>query len=408
MGRPASQDVESNQKSSTWRDWGAVMLWSAIGYLCIIVTVVGYYNPSLLPIDPTALVFNPNISPFFAFSQGSGHYPKPHGIKIVALVPFHYHERTEILDCYLQKNLVRNHGFLDQVVFIPQTSDSVSLEWLYSLVKQTQGYAISPPGHGMEWHIAQDDVMYIRIDGDVVYLEDHTIPTIVKTKLDNPSSLMVSANVVNEAALSSLHSHPGIALPYLPELHHIKQPSRSKSQLSQDWRSSSLPQWRGPASFRVPKGFKAPFQGHRWLLPAEAGSDRDPIAGSMYTETGPSLEDWTVSAQQHYSFLHHLEYDDLTRYKFPLWMDPTEPISQNFGCFWGHDADALSGIFGRIGEDPSKSWIGPDGSRPHVVIDGKGLVAHYSARLGPEGLDSTDLLERYRAYAQEKVCLQTA
>ncbi|KAJ5681553.1 uncharacterized protein N7477_001493 [Penicillium maclennaniae] len=361
MGRPASQDVESNQKSSTWRDWGAVILWSAIGYLCIIVTVVGYFNPSLLLIDPTAL-----------------------------------------------KNLVRNHGFLDQVVFIPQTSDSVSLEWLYSLVKQTQGYAISPPGHGMEWHIAQDNVMYIRIDGDVVYLEDHTIPTIVKTKLDNPSSLMVSANVVNEAALSSLHSHPGIALPYLPELHHTKQPSRSKTQLSQDWRSSSLPQWRGPASFRVPKGFKAPFHGHRWLLPAEAGSDRDPIAGSMYTETGPSLEDWTVSAQQHYSFLHHLEYDELTRYKFPLWMDPTEPISQNFGCFWGHDADALGEIFGRIGEDPSESWIRLDGSRPHVAIDGKGLVAHYSARLGPEGLDSTDLLERYRAYAQEKVCLQTA
>lgn len=105
MGRPDTQDtqdVEPNHESSAWRDWAAVLLWSVLGYLCIIVTVVGYYNPSLLPIDPTALVFNKNISPFFAFSQGSGHYPKPHGVKIVALVPFHYHERTEILDCYLQ------------------------------------------------------------------------------------------------------------------------------------------------------------------------------------------------------------------------------------------------------------------------------------------------------------------
>jgi len=251
--------------------------------------------------------------------------------------------------------------------------------------------------------------MYIRIDGDVVFLENHTIPTIVKTKLDNPDSLMVSANVVNEAALASLHSHPGVALPYLPELQHIEQPSRSKSQLSHDWRASSLPQWHGPATFKVQKGFRPPFQGHRWLLPAEAGSDQDPIAGSIYTETGPSLQDWTVSAQQHYSFLHHLEANDLTRYKFPLWTDPTEPISQNFGCFWGDDAEALGDIFDKPEEeDLRKSWSGLNGSRPHVVIDGKGLVSHYSARLGPDGLDSTDLLDRYRAYAHERVCLQTS
>jgi hypothetical protein len=109
MGRSDSQDVESNQES-VWRDWAAVFLWSVLGYLCIIVTVVGYFNPSLLPIDPTALVFNKNISPFFAFSQGSGQYPKPHGIKIVALVPFHYHERTEILDCYLQVRSAHSEG----------------------------------------------------------------------------------------------------------------------------------------------------------------------------------------------------------------------------------------------------------------------------------------------------------
>jgi len=110
MGRQDSQDVESNQESSAWRDWAAVFLWSVLGYLCLIVTVVGYFNPTLLPIDPTALVFNRNISPFFAFSQKSGYFPKPHGVKIVALVPFHYHERTEILDCYLQVSLVLSEG----------------------------------------------------------------------------------------------------------------------------------------------------------------------------------------------------------------------------------------------------------------------------------------------------------
>lgn len=256
----------------------------------------------------------------------------------------------------------------------------------------------------MEWDVAEDNVMYVRIDGDVVYFEDHTIPTIVKTMLDNPSALMVSANVVNEAALATLHSHPGVALPYLPEL-GVEQPARAKSQHSHDWRTSSLPSWCGPADFRVLKDFKPPFQGHRWLLPAEEGFGRDPIAASIYMESGPTLQDWTISAQQHYSFLHHLESGELTRYKFPLWMDPTEPISQNFGCFWGNDAEALRETFDYdSSEGLHKSWGGPDGSRPHVIIDGKGLVSHYSARLGPAGLDSTDLLDRYRAYAQENVC----
>ncbi|KAJ5778545.1 hypothetical protein N7520_001791 [Penicillium odoratum] len=405
MGRPENthEDVESksDQESTTWRDWAIVISWCVLGYLCIILTVIGYFSPSYLPIDPSALLFNKEVSPFFAFSRGSGYFPKPHGFKIVALVPFRYHERTEILDCYLRKNLVQNHGFLDQVVFVPQTHDAISLEWLKSTVIETPEYAMAPPGQDMDWKITRDNVMYIRIDGDVVFLEDHTIPTIVKTKLDNPEALMVSANVVNEAALASLHSHPGVALPYLPELHHIEQ-----SHLSQAWRASSLPEWQGPASFRVQKGFKPPFEGHRWLLPTEPGSDRDPIAASVYTDIGPTMKDWTVAAQQHYSFLHHLELNTLERYKFPMWVEPTEPISQNFGCFWGRDARTLRELFEF---DPTDNelrnpWIGANGTRPHVNIDGKGLASHYSASSGAAGLDSTDLLDRYRAYAQEKVC----
>jgi hypothetical protein len=259
----------------------------------------------------------------------------------------------------------------------------------------------------MDWKFAKDNVMYIRIDGDVVYMEDHTIPTIVKTKLDSPDALMVSANVVNEGALASLHSHRGVSLPYLPELEHTSQPSRSKSQLEHDWRASSLPSWTGPQDFKVRKDFKPPFEGHRWLLPRESATDRDPIAGSVYTETGPSMSDWTVGAQQHYSFLHHLELDDLERYKFPLWVDPTEPVTINFGCFWGRDVQGLREVFGhKSSEELYQSWTKEDGSRPNVTIDGKGIVSHYSSRQGVQGLDSTDLLERYRAYAQERVCRQ--
>lgn len=66
------------------------------------MTVIGYFDPSILPINPSTLFFNKDISPFYAFSRGSQHFAKPNGFKIVALVPFTNHERTSILDCYLQ------------------------------------------------------------------------------------------------------------------------------------------------------------------------------------------------------------------------------------------------------------------------------------------------------------------
>ena len=119
------------------------------------------------------------------------------------------------------------------------------------------------------------------------------------------------------------------------------------------------------------------------------------------------MQDWTVGAQQHYSLLHHLELDQLRRYKFPLWVNPTEPITMNFGCFWGKDVQALREIFGhKSSEMIYDEWVKDGESRPNVTIDGKGLVSHYSSRQGVEGLDSTDLLDRYRAYAQERVCRQ--
>ncbi|KAI2792138.1 hypothetical protein POX_b02174 [Penicillium oxalicum] len=408
-----SDDVETIEEDSDlhllWKRYPIKgFLWGVIIYTSLVLSIIGYCNPSLLPFNLLSFFFNTEVSPFFAFSRGSEYFPKPKGFRIVALVPFHYHERTAILDCYLQNNLVHNQGFLDQVVFVPQTDDTVSLRWLEALVQQTPEYAISPTQQDMDWLFTRSDVLYIRIDGDTVFFEDHTIPTIVKTRLEDPDALMVSANVVSEGVLSSLHNHYGVALPYLPELDRTEDDSRSSAQDRMDWHASNLPQWNGPAEFIVQKGFSPPFQGHRWLLPAEEDSDRDPIAASIRLERGPGSQEWTVSAQHHYSFLDHLESDTLNRYKFPLWKNPPEAVTSTFGCFWGKDAAALRGVYAQnSGDELSRAWTASDGSHPKITIDGKGLVSHYSAELAPNGLDATDLLERYRAYALEKVCRQT-
>ncbi|UDD64782.1 hypothetical protein AFCA_011991 [Aspergillus flavus] len=251
-----------------------------------------------------------------------------------------------------------------------------------------------------------ENVIFIKIDGDTIFLEDHTISTIVKTKLDHPDSLIVSANVINQAALQALHSHPGVALPYLPELSSSDQP---QIPVTQDWRATDLPAWEGPADFKVSKGYPPPSESHRWLPSADENGDRTPIGMSMYGDNGPELDDWTIHAQQHYSFLQHLEDGDLYRYKFPMWVDPTDSLSPNFLCLRAGDPSIVKSIIqqdtDKLSLEVAQEVLGSDRG---TIIDGKGLAAHYSIEASSWGLDSTDILHRYRAYAKEMICLDTS
>jgi hypothetical protein len=287
------------------------------------------------------------------------------------------------------------------VVFLPQTNDTESLEWLRSTAERTSAYFISEttdsPFDVVDRVV---ETLFVWIDGNVVFIEDQTIPTMVKTKLDHPNSLIVSANVINQAALERLHSHPSIALPYLPEL----QPAQSIDHDS--WRASALPRWKGSTEFQVPRGFSQPFKNHRWLPSDIEGFDHTPIGMSVYSDDGLNMEDWTVKAQQHYSFLHHLELDELNRYKFPIWTNPTESMSTAFFSFTSADAETAEAFLQRNGSHTKalKVTENEDQRTKDVIIDGKGIAAHYSSEHGSKGLDDTDLLQRYRSFAREMVC----
>ncbi|RAH71942.1 uncharacterized protein BO66DRAFT_346048 [Aspergillus aculeatinus CBS 121060] len=342
---------------------------------------------------------NSSLAPFYAYSEGSGEFDKPQGFDIVALVPFRHWQRTEILNCYLQNNLVSNHGLVDQVVFLPQTNDTRGLEWLASIVEQNPLYTLAQGGPGSQLDRLKKDTLYIWIDGDIVFLEDHTISTVVKTKLEHPGLPLVSANVINEAALEALHSHASVALPYLPEL----SPTQSSSEADMhDWRASHLPPWQGPNYFTVKKEFAPPFISHRWLLSGYSNYSRTPISMSKYAPEGPSMHHWTVNAQQHYSFLHHLELNHLNRYKFPTWSVPSTNVSLNFLCFWG--SVATGRLLTEFDGMTFLETLADDQRGKISIIDGKGLAVHYLSSQGPEGLDSTDLLKRYQSFAEEAIC----
>ncbi|KAL4994799.1 hypothetical protein BDV10DRAFT_175987 [Aspergillus recurvatus] len=403
--RHALSDIEAGNGRSRCQSWTGTITWCAISYTCILLIFVRVCFPDcslfglgLLPL----LVHGSTPDFFYAFSKSPRHFSKPRGIEIVALVPFHEPSRTEILACYLSRNLAFSGGFLDRVVFMPQTNHTESLEWLSSMVDGTSSYSVSETSH-LLYEMVDENVntLFVWIDGDVVFLEDHTIATISRTKLEHPDSLIVSANVINEAALEHLHSHPSIALPYLPEL----QPAQSVD--SNSWRASELSRWKGPTGFQARKGFEPPFTNHRWLPTDDENFGYTPVGMSIYSDHGPGSDEWTAKAQQHYSFLHHLDLGDLRRYKFPLWTNPADPISTSFFCFMGGDAKHIlfAGALQNTVIRPSEN-----GSRmtKDLIIDGKGVAVHYFSGHGSKGLEETDVLQRYRSYAREIVCPGTA
>ena len=185
---------------------------------------------------------------------------------VVALVSFNSRSRTEILDCYLQQNLVHNDGLIDRVVFSPEIDSKNQLDWLADLVSQTDGYnlistsldstaswhdglndkLIPLPGSedvggsiGRSWKLADalarnmvhaakpDDpgLLFLFINSETIYLSPTAIASMIQTQQTQPEYSLVQANMVNQPVLSWLHDKMGVVKPYRPELRYLDSAS---------------------------------------------------------------------------------------------------------------------------------------------------------------------------------------
>lgn len=112
---------------------------------------------------------------------------------------------------------------------------------------------------------------------------------------------------------------------------------------------------------------------------------------------------------EHYSFLDHLEKNELSLYKFDLWTYQNQSRNTNFFAFSGDDVVAH-----HVHGDDDEWWtvrLPAKLGRP-AVLDG-GAVAVYFGTVEQtsqihknpgRGLRDTDLLRRYRSYATEFIC----
>ncbi|GME49707.1 uncharacterized protein LTHEOB_5097 [Neofusicoccum parvum] len=345
-------------------------------------------------------------------------FEKPEGFKIVGLIFYGRRATVSILDCYLQRNLAVNGGFLDEIVFLARTNDTADLAWLDARVAAVPQYqrrnltGFEYHNYTSAWDGIEPGSLYIKIDDDVVFIEDTAIPALVETKIEHPEYFLVSANVVNQPPLAWMHRHLGALRPYLPEL----IPSFQSHNLSTSrWRASHLPTWQAPpalggASWSPDDSFVPPFQGHRWL-PLAPGTQRAPSVDgtpvhSIDYDYNRGWWWWPAGAQLHYSFLSRLEDDTLYRYKFRLWDYEGLRLGIQFVAIWGFDLVQSMPI--PADDEQHLSVTMPYMTGRHAVVDGRGLVAHYSFGPQQDGMRSTDILDRYRAFTEENICVTSS
>ena len=243
-----------------------------------------------------------------------------------------------------------------------------------------------------------------------------------------------------------MHYHSGAIHPLVPD------PSKTPSfAAAETWRQSEKPllsantteETRKPEDAIIPP---TPYRGHTWLLVSNDQYDlqRTPMGinsqtdggGKSTSALGTAWRSWAVAAQQHYSLLVNLERDQISKYFFgnpisyPKDKNDEEHIrlvaasndtdmqsipggeqlfdtqynryNLNFIAIWGHDV-AVALPMAEDDEEELTVTVPKRVKRP-FVIDTRAVVSHFSFYPQYDGMRETDLLDRYRAYANEMVC----
>ncbi|KAI0887120.1 uncharacterized protein GGS22DRAFT_104696 [Annulohypoxylon maeteangense] len=424
------------------------------------------------------------------FAPADG-WKKPRGLKVVAVVFYGRKRNVDILDCYLQQNLVSNGGYLDDVWFMVHTQQAEDIAWLNEFVKKDPLYKFKSLGscgeeetYGCIWeNMVESDTLYIKIDDDILYIHHDAIPQLVHTRLAQPHPYAISAQLVNSPVTGLQQYHYGAIHPFLPD--PSPQPTHNASTT---WQPSKLPLYPASAALPVaPLDIQPPYRGHPWLLLTNnthntttlpqtpigqwsAHPGPDPIA------FGPGWRSWAAAAQQLYSLLYNLELNQMHVYHFGRALNyaPRDENDDGAHSYYSSDghyhrhrhyyyAPALdssgnggggSGKFGggKNGEGSGNGGVeytGPGGEQLYdtqyerynlnfvaiwgrdvalglpilgddeaamtvsiplrlgrpFVIDTRAVVGHLSFYTQKAGIASTDLMDRWRAFANENVCL---
>lgn len=144
-------------------------------FLTVVIVLAGsnhyrnnYYGELAFPTHDTPSGFSTNLE--------VKQFTKPPDIKIIGLVFFGRRNRVEMLRCYLERNLVDNGGWLDEVHWVQNTDKNDDLKYLDEILARQPRYkkidltgeGVGFIGYGFAWGHLERGNLYVKIDDDVV------------------------------------------------------------------------------------------------------------------------------------------------------------------------------------------------------------------------------------------------
>lgn len=176
------------------------------------------------------------------------------------------------------------------------------------------------------------EAIYLRIDDDIVWIEDKAITKMFDFRLKNPQYFLIIGNIINNALIGHLHQRFGVI---------------DRSEGRNDYICFCNIGWKKPE----------------------------------YAEL------------VHRTFLKNL--NSLDKYKFSRWeMFFHNRISVNVACWLGKDFAKFNGRVGLVEEDELSTYL-PIQQKQVNCINGQALFSHYSFYTQRDYLDKTDILQKY-------------
>lgn len=274
------------------------------------------------------------------------------------VVMFTFSGRQRYMEMLVHYSL-RCRPFVDKHALCVHTANPKDLAYIDSLCakypdyfyKVEIGYRAGPPRYSQFFeHFTDPNTMYVKLDDDVIWMEDGAIEKLVRYKAANPYLFIAFSNTVNNGLCNHIHQRMGAA--------------------------------RSPINMLYDAYF------------VSYGSDPQRIRQCK---------------DVHESFLHNLHTNRLDLYKFPEWLlwEGNIRFSINCLCMTGGDIRACLPVFAQeraakkvlsADDEALMSEVIPGLIKKHNAICGQSLVVHYAFGVQHAYLSEThNILDRYRS-----------
>lgn len=277
------------------------------------------------------------------------------------VVMFSFVGRQRYLEPMLWHSL-KCRPFVDKHALCLHTGNKRDLEYIHGMIAKYPdyfyavdiGYTAGPPRYSQFFdHFTTVDTYYVKLDDDIVWMQEGAIEALVRYKKANPHLLMAFANTVNNGLCNHIHQRMGAAV----------------SPIKMEWNA-----------YFVSHGSDAPRIRH--------------------------------SADVHQSLLSHIAFGTVSKYtgfdEWWLW-ERNIRVSINCLCMVGQDIQGILPVFYEdrrrrnvlsADDESLMTEVLPGVTGRDNAICGRALVAHYAFGVQHEYLvNHTDTLNQYRALA---------